>query len=134
MVNHHSAAQSKDSSSSSAYPSELSDLEWAMVAPLLPPPARRGRPRCWSLRLLLNAIFYLLRAGCPWRFLPSDYPPWGTVYHYFRTWQRTGLWHRIHQALRRRVRQQAHRDPDPSAAILDSQSVKAPADSGTLAR
>ena len=103
------------------------------MATLLPPPVRRGRPLWWSLRLLINAIFYLLRAGCPWRFLPQEYPPWGTVYHYFRTWRRPGLWHWIHEAVRQRVRQQARReDPDPSAAIIDSQSVKTTAESGTI--
>src|SRR5512144_2971756 len=117
MANHPSATHSTSSSPVPAYPSALSDSEWAIVAPLLPPPARRGRPRCWPLRLIIDALFYLLRAGCPWRFLPQEYPPWGTVYHYFREWQRTGRWHRIHEALRQRVRQQAHRNPDPSAAI-----------------
>src|SRR5512143_90744 len=133
MVNYPSTTPSTSSFSCPAYPSDLSDLEWAIVAPLLPSPARRGRPREWSLRLLINAIFYLLRAGCPWRFLPHEYPPWRTVYHDFRAWQRTGLWHRIHEALRRRVRQQSRRDPDPSAAIIDSQSVKTTAESGTIA-
>lgn len=80
----------------------------------------------------MDALFYLLRAGCPWRLLPHPYPPWGTVYHYFRTWQRTGRWHRIHDVLRQGVRQRAHRDPEPSAAILDSQSVKTTAESGTI--
>lgn len=132
MVTSLSAAHAKSASSSSVYPSDLSDPEWAILAPLLPQPSQRGRPRCWSLRLLINAMFYLLRAGCPWRFLPQEYPPWGTVYHYFRIWQRTGLWHRLHDALRRWLRQQAHRAPDPSAAIIDSQSVKTTPESGTI--
>jgi putative transposase len=77
-------------------------------------------------------MFYLVRAGCAWRFLPQDYPPWPTVYHYFRRWQQTGLWHLLHEALRRAVRTQAHRDPLPSAAIMDSQSVKTTVESGTI--
>lgn len=132
MISHASTAPFTPSLSRPVYPSALSDCEWAIVAPLLPSPARRGRPRCWSLRLILDALFYLLRTGCPWRFLPQEYPPWGTVYHYFREWQRTGRWHRIHEVLRQRVRQQAHRDPNPSAAIIDSQSVKTTAESGTI--
>jgi putative transposase len=132
MRNHLCAVHSTSSPPYPAYPSALSDSEWALLAPLLPPPARRGRPRCWPLRLIIDALFYLLRAGCPWRFLPQGYPPWGTVYHYFREWQRSGRWHLIHEALRQRVRQQAHRHPDPSAAILDSQSVKTTAESGTI--
>lgn len=132
MAAHSSTAPATSSPAVPAYPSDLSESEWAIVAPLLPPPTRRGRPREWSLRLLVNAIFYLLRTGCPWRFLPHEYPPWGTVYHYFRQWQRTGRWHLIHEALRKMVRQQAHRDPAPSAAIIDSQSIKTTVESGTI--
>src|SRR5512139_2006781 len=103
MVSHPRAVYSTSSPPFPAYPSGLSDPEWALLAPLLPPPARRGRPPCWSLRLIIDALFYLLRAGCPWRLLPHPYPPWGTVYHYFRTRQRTGRWHRIYDALCQRV-------------------------------
>ena len=116
----------------SDYPCDLTESEWCLLQPLLPPPALRGRPRRWSLRHIVNAIFYLLRAGCAWRLLPHNYPPWPTVYHYFREWQRTGPWHCLHEALRTAVRQKAHRDPHPSAAILDSQSVKTTEESGTI--
>ena len=106
------------------YPSELSEREWAILAPLLPPPKPGGRPRTVNLRVILNGIFYVLRSGCQWRLLPRDYGPWSTVYDYFRTWRLDGTWERIHTTLRERVRRQAGRQPTPSAAILDSQSVK----------
>src|SRR5512143_3425108 len=132
MINRSCAMPFTPSLSRPAYPSDLSNSEGAIVAPLLPQPARRGRPRGWPLRLLLNALFYLLRAGCPWRFLPQEYPPWGTVYYDFREWQRTGHWHRIHETLRKRVRQQAHREADASAAVIDSQRVKTTVESGQI--
>jgi transposase len=116
----------------SNYPCDLTESEWYILQPLLPLSAPRGRPRRWPLRHIVNAIFYLLRAGCAWRLLPHDYPPWPTVYHYFREWQRTRHWHCIHEALRTAVRQKAHRDPHPSAAIIDSQSVKTTEESGTI--
>lgn len=106
------------------YPSDLSDHEWQVLAPLLPPAKSGGRPRTVNLRRVLNGIFYLLRGGCAWRMLPRDYGPWSTVYDYFRKWRLDGTWERIHTTLRERVRQQAGREPTPSAAIIDSQSVK----------
>jgi putative transposase len=114
------------------YPCDLTDAEWAHLAPLLPEPARRGRPRRWALRLLVNAIFYVLRTGCAWRYLPREYPPWQTVYTTFRRWHLQGVWPRAHEALRRSVRRQAGRDPEPSAAIMDSQSVKTTEESGCI--
>jgi putative transposase len=114
------------------YPSDLTDTEWTLLQPLLPSPSPRGRPRLWALRHIINGIFYLLRAGCPWRFLPQDYPPWPTVYHYFRRWQQTGLWHLMHETLRQAVRVKASRHPLPSAAIMDSQRVKTTVESGTV--
>jgi putative transposase len=95
-----------------------------VLAPLLPPAKPGGRPRTVNLRLILNGIFYLLRSGCQWRMLPRDYGPWSTVYDYFRTWRLDGTWERLHTTLRERVRRQAGREPTPSAAIIDSQSVK----------
>ncbi len=92
--------------------------------PLIPPPKPGGRPRQQEMREILNAIFYLLRTGCAWRMLPHDLPRWRTVYHYFQAWKQDGTWQRIHDQLRREVRLQEGRDPEPSAAILDSQSVK----------
>jgi putative transposase len=105
-------------------PVALSDAEWALVAPLLPPPQRVGRPRTHPRRALLDAIFYLVRTGCQWRLLPQEYPPWRTVYHYWRVWRLDGTWARLHAALRERVRVQAGRDAQPGAGALDSQSVK----------
>src|SRR5215207_812916 len=106
------------------YPSDLADREWHVIKRLIPPPKRGGRPRSTDMRLILNAIFYLDRTGCAWRFLPREYPPWATVYGYFRRWRADGLWRRMNDRLRSRVRQAAGRDSQPSAAILDSQSVK----------
>jgi putative transposase len=106
------------------YPSDLSDREWALLEPLLPSAKPGGRPRSVNLRRILNGVFYLLRTGCPWRYLPRDYGPWSTVFHYFRLWRTAGLWERIQALLRERARQALAREPTPSAAIIDSQSVK----------
>lgn len=110
--------------SAAFYPSELSDQEWAIMAPLLPLPKTGGRPRTVNLRVILNGISSVLRSGCQWRMLPRDYGPWSTVYAYFRKWRLDGTWEHIHTTLRERVRRQAGRQPTPSAAIIDSQSVK----------
>jgi len=107
-----------------AYPTDLNDSEKRLVAPLLPKPCRRGRPREHSWFEILDAIFYVVRGGGAWRMLPHDLPPWKTVYHYFRGWCKDGTWERLHTALREAVREQHGRQPQPSAAILDSQSVK----------
>lgn len=107
-----------------AYPSDLTDAQWALIAPHIPAAKPGGRPRRWPERDLVDAIRYVLRSGCPWRYLPDGYPPWVTVYAYFRRWQRDGTWERLHDALRRQVRVRAGRHPEPSAAILDSQSAK----------
>lgn len=106
------------------YSSDISDAEWALLAPLLPSAKPGGRPRTTELREVVNALFYLLRSGGAWRLLPHDFPPWQTVYDYFRRWRQPGLWEQIHTTFRRRVREQAGREPDPSAAIIDSQSIK----------
>jgi putative transposase len=112
------------SSSLCLYPSDLSDPEWEIFAPLIPPAKPGGRPRKWPTREILNAIFYLLRSGCQWRMLPREFPPWSTVHHYFRMWRLDGTWEKINAVLRERIRTSAGRDPQPSAAILDTQSVK----------
>ena len=106
------------------YPTDLTDAQWQRVAPLVPPPKPGGRPVSVSRRELLNAIVYVVRNGCTWRALPHDFPQWQTVYHYFRLWRDDGTWPQIQAALVRQVRVAADRDPCPSAAIIDSQSVK----------
>ncbi len=105
------------------YPTDLTDAQWAVLAPLIPPPTPGGRPRRLDMRQVLNAIFYIDRAGCQWRMLPREYPNWKTVYWYFTRWQDDGTWEHITDALRRRVRRQVGRNPEPSAGIRDSQSV-----------
>ena len=113
------------------YPSDLTATQWQLVQPLLPPPQGGGRHRTTDLREVLNAIFYVVKNGCGWRALPHDFPPEGTVRDYFHTWRRRGIWAQIQDALRRQVRCQAGRDEEPSAGIIDSQSVKATRTSGT---
>jgi putative transposase len=113
------------------YPSDLTDTQWHLVQPLLPPPQPGGRHRATDLREVLNAIFYVVKNGCGWRALPHDFPPEGTVRDYFHTWRRRGVWTQIQDTLRRQVRRQAGRDEEPSAGIIDSQSVKATRTSGT---
>jgi putative transposase len=95
-----------------------------LLAPYLPAPKANGRPRVYPLREILDAIFYVVKSGCAWRLLPHDFPPWKTVYHYFRRWRLDGTWERMHAALRQRVRVRLKRNPQPSAGIVDSQSVK----------
>jgi putative transposase len=106
------------------YDTDLTDVQWEILRPLLPPAPGGGRPRTTDLREVLNAIFYNLRSGCGWELLPHDFPPPGTVYEYFSKWRRDGTIERIHDTLRRSVREASEHDPEPSAASLDSQSVK----------
>ncbi len=107
-----------------AYQTDLSDAEWACIEPYLPTPRAPGRPRVHTLREILDAVFYVVRGGCTWRLLPHDFPPWKTVYHYFRAWRIDGTWERLHEALRRRARVRLGRNAQPTAGIIDSQSVK----------
>ena len=106
------------------YPSDLSDTEWQLLEPVLPAPKPGGRPIKYPRREVVNAIMYVLRSGCPWRMLPHDLPPWRTAFHYFHTWRKDGTWERVHETLRERVRTADGRQTSPSAAIIDSQSVK----------
>ena len=106
------------------YPSDLADDQWNRIRPLIPAPKPGGRPREVDMREIVNAILYLLRTGCAWRLLPHDFAPWGTVHYYYWLYRRAGVWQRIHDTLREDVRRQAGREPTPSAAIIDSQSVK----------
>lgn len=105
------------------YSTDVNDTEWALIAPELPS-ARRGRPRCWPARELVNAIFYLVRNGCTWRDLPHDLPPWQTVYSQFRRWRLSGVWAKLNAALVQTVRLAAGREAQPSAVVIDSQSVR----------
>jgi putative transposase len=106
------------------YQSDLTDEEWRVIEPHLPPAKRTGRPRAWPLREIVNAIFYVMRGGIAWRLLPSDFPPWSTVYRWFASWRDSCLFERINHALVMADRERAGREASPSAAIIDSQSVK----------
>lgn len=106
------------------YPSDLTDEQWSIVAPLIPSAEPGGRHRSVDMREVINGILYLLRTGCSWRHLPHDFPPWGTVHYDYRRFRLDGTWERLHDRLRERVRRQAGRKPTPSAGILDSQSIK----------
>ncbi len=106
------------------YPSDLTDAQWEELAPLLPPAKDGGRHRSADLREIINGVLYVLRGGISWRMLPHDLPPWGTVWWYFRQWRQDGTWERVHETLRPKVREMEGREPTPSAAIIDSQSVK----------
>jgi transposase len=109
------------------YPTDLTDEQWNLIKPHIPPDKsgtrKGGRPPV-DKRLILNGLMYFARSGCPWRRLPREFGPWPTVHHYYRLWRRSGLLQEIHDALRQQVRIQDGRKPSPSAAIIDSQSVK----------
>jgi len=107
-----------------AYSSDLTDKQWDVLRPLIPLPSLDGRPATVERRELVNAILYVLRSGCPWRLLPHEFPAWPTVYYYFRRGPREEVWEQILQALRMQVRQKEGRNAQPSAAIIDSHSIK----------
>jgi putative transposase len=106
------------------YQTDLTDHQWEIFGALLPPAKLGGRPRTVDMREIMNAIFYVMRTGCAWRMLPHDFPRWDIAYKYFELWTKDGTWQRIHDELRRQVRTKCGKDPEPSAAILDSQTVK----------
>jgi transposase len=116
--------QKQTSPARKAYPSDLRDAEWAILEPLVPAVKPGGRPARHSRREIVNAILYVVRGGNQWRAMPHDLPPWQTAFYYFRLWRNDGTWERIHSALRERTRRHLGREATPSAAILDSQSVK----------
>jgi putative transposase len=110
--------------SQETYPTDLNDTEWTQIAPYLPEARSTGAPRKHSWRVIMNAMFYVVKNGCVWRALPHDYPCWQTVYHYFRLFRQTGLWEQLNTAIRAAVREKAGRASQASAMIADSQSVK----------
>jgi len=106
------------------YPSDMSDAQWKAIQPLIPPAKSGGRRRDVDMRCIINGILYIVRGGGSWRMLPQEYGPWPTVYGYFRKFQRQRVWQQIHDCLREKVRRKAGKKATPSAAIIDSQSVK----------
>ncbi len=120
------------------YPTDLTDEQWAVIRPLIPPPKAGGRPRDTDMREVMNAVVYVTKSGCDWRMLPHDFPQWDTVYHYFRAWKEDGTWKDIHDHLRTKLRRKLGKKKQPTAAIIDSQSAKTAEKGGfvgmTLAR
>ncbi len=107
------------------YPTDLTNAQWSRIAPLIPPARPGGRRRTVNVREVINAILYFVRTGCQWRNLPHEFPPWGTVHYYYRRWRLDGTWEEVHGTLREQVRSEKEgREATPSAAIIDSQSVK----------
>jgi putative transposase len=106
------------------YHSDVTDAEWKILEILMPPPTIKGRPRKYDWREILNAIFYVVRSGCQWRQLPHDFPRWWTVYFYFQKWTKNGIWEKINDELRKMVREDSGKSAEPSAAMIDSQSIK----------
>ena len=113
--------------SRSRYPTDLTDQQWAIMEPSFaqqPTQGKTGRPREYPAPEIISGIFYVLRTGGTWAMMPHDLPPWRTGNHYFSRWRRDGTWQKVRDVLRERLREQAGREPTPSAAVIDSQSVK----------
>lgn len=115
------------------YPTDLTDAQWAVLEPLVPAPKPGGRPPIHARREIVEALLYVLRTGCAWRLLPHDFPPWQTVYDYFRQWRDSGVWDQIAADLGEQDRVRVGRAATPSGAILDSQSVKTTEKGGPVA-
>ena len=111
-------------------PTDLTDREWTVFTPLIPAAKPGGRPRTTDMREVIKAIFYVLRGGCQWRLLPTEFPPHQTVDHSFWTWRRAGVWERMHDSLRGDLREASGRTREPSAGIIESQTVKTAAKGG----
>ena len=104
----------------SPYPTDLTDEQWTILSPLIPPPHRKARPRQAAMREVFNGMMYVLRTGCPWRHLPHDLPPYRTVFYYFTKWRKCGLWRKLHDKLHERVRVEQGRSPTPSAVAASA--------------
>lgn len=116
-----------------AYPSDLTDKQWRHIEPLIPAAKPGGRPRTTDMREMLNAVIYVVKSGCDWRMIPHDFPDWHIVYHYFTEWKKDGTWKNIHDALRGKVRKKVGKKEQPTAGIIDSQSVKTAEKGGFVA-
>jgi transposase len=124
MDRHDKPDRHRESDERKRYPSDLTESEWRLLEPLVPAVKRGGRPARHHRREIVNGVLYIVRTSSQWRAMPHDLPPWQTVYYYFRQWRNTGVWEQMHTALREQTRRHLGREATPSAAILDSQSVK----------